>query len=270
MKSQDLRAGIIPTRLKNNDYERKTKKEYDTTDLIYLDSYEEQFEKNLNYNDRMIPATDHAKIHNVFISNDYKSKTGEHSCWWWLRSAYNSYYTYFVNTSGDWNTRYSRYQNLGLRPALHYNLPSNISARSAFRIFNREKSENKSDDFEFDVRHVKDEDGNTIYHCLLLGERSITKADEELSNELESLYHGGKLKEGIIATGRWYTDNGQKGYKKDFAGVHSPEFEYKGNKYVREISYPEEDSTSRNFTDGTKLGKAGRVIWIKVDYKKLG
>lgn len=102
-------------------------------------------------------------------------------------------------------------------------------------------------------------------HCLQLGERPKTKVNEKLSTILESLYNRGKLKEGITATGRWYTDNGQKTTRKDFAGIHSAEFEYEGDRYVREISNPDEDSITEVFSDGTQIGKRGEVKWLKVE-----
>ena len=102
MKKQDLRVGIIPRRLKNNDSNRNIKKEYDTVDLVYLDSYEEQFAGDITDIDRRASATDHAKIHNVYISEDYKTKKGDFSCWWRLRSVYHRYFTYNVYYYGDW------------------------------------------------------------------------------------------------------------------------------------------------------------------------
>lgn len=166
---------------------------------------------------------------------------------------------------GDVNRSWSSDRSLGLRPALLYHLPSKISTRSALRFKNKQELEDKGDELEFAIKEVKDENDEVIYHCMQLGERPKTKASEELSKILERLYHGGELREEIKATGRWYTDNGQKEDYRDFAGIHSPEFEYKGNKYVREISYPDEDSTEMEFSDGTELGKQGTVRWIKVE-----
>ncbi len=265
MKIKDFRNGIIPRALKNNDCDNKVKKEYTTTDLVYLDSYKEQFGGSLTDMDRRASPTDHAKIHNVYISNSRQTKTGSNSCWWWLRSDGNRCTAYYVNNDGDWDNIFSSYMFLGLRPALLYNLPSNISARSVFRIFKRQKVEDKGDNLEYDIKEISDKNGEVIYHCLQLGERPKTKIDEELSKKLESLYHGGRLGEGIRATGRWYTDNGQKENYKDFAGVHSPEFEYEGEKYTREIAYPDLESSSRTFSDGTKIGEAGIVRWFKVE-----
>lgn len=93
MKIKDFRKGIIPRALKNNDSNNNVKKEYTTTDLVYLDSYEEQFGGSLTDIDRRASLTDHAKIHNVYVSDSYQTKTGANSCWWWLRSAEHRYNT---------------------------------------------------------------------------------------------------------------------------------------------------------------------------------
>lgn len=44
MKREDLRSKIIPTTIENTDETQKTGNEkFNTTDLIYLDSFNEQF-----------------------------------------------------------------------------------------------------------------------------------------------------------------------------------------------------------------------------------
>lgn len=256
MKNQDLRKGIIPRTLQNNDKNGYVKKEYETTDLVYLDSYEDQAREDITDEERRVSATDHAKIHNVYMS-DCKTKQGKSSCWWGLSSLFNMTSVSCVLHDGNFNWYWCDDCTLGLRPALRYNLPSNISARSAYNTENEEKNETESDELQIELIGEN--------HCLQLGERPKTKVNEELSTILESLYNGGKLKEGINATGRWYTDNGQKRRGKDFAGVHSAEFEYKGNRYVREISNPDEDSIREEFSDGTQIGKKGEVKWLKVE-----
>lgn len=46
MKREDLRSKIIPTTIENTDESQNTgNKKFNTTDLIYLDSYSEQFER---------------------------------------------------------------------------------------------------------------------------------------------------------------------------------------------------------------------------------
>lgn len=125
---------------------------------------------------------------------------------------------------------------------------------------NREESEELK---QLDIREVKDTTGKTIYHTLQIGEYPKTKVDEDLSRTLESLYHGGKIQEGILCTGRWYSGNGQKEMFGDYAGKHSPEFEYQGQRYVRVVSYPSDKGN--RYSDGTPSGKVGTIRWAKVE-----
>lgn len=146
---------------------------------------------------------------------------------------------------------------------MHYNLPSNISARSALGFFDRGKNQTDNEDFEFDIREVKDEFGKVIYHTLHIGEYLGNKVNEELSNTLELLYNRGNLNQDLIATGLLYTGNGQKEDYKDFAGKYSPQFEYKGKRYARVISNPYNDNIE--YSDGTNSGNTGTVRWVIVD-----
>lgn len=169
-----------------------------------------------------------------------------------------------MDGDGDGNREFTANRSAGLCPSLHYHLPSDISARSALRFLKGQKNRDESEEPEqFDIREVKDTEGKTIYHTLQIGEYVKTKVDENLSRTLELLYHGGKIQEGIVCTGRWYSSNGQKEFFKDYAGKHSPEFEYQGNRYVRVVSYPngEED----RYSDGTPTGKVGTIRWAKVE-----
>ncbi len=125
---------------------------------------------------------------------------------------------------------------------------------------------------QLNIKEVKDVEGKTIYHTLQIGEYVKTKADEKLSKTLETLYNEGNVKEGISCTGRWYSDNGQKKRNKDYAGKHSPEFEYQGQRYVRVVSNPFPDSyvsrqlvSHAKYSDGTMAGKIGTIRWVKVE-----
>lgn len=49
MKREDLRSRIIPTTIDNTDESQNTgNKKFNTTDLIYLDSYNEQYDGKKN------------------------------------------------------------------------------------------------------------------------------------------------------------------------------------------------------------------------------
>ena len=264
MNRKDLRSKIIPTTIENTDESQNTgNKKFNTTDLIYLDSYDEQYNGEKTDEERRISATDYAQMNNAYIYDNYETRTGRQTTWAWLRSASLVYDVYNVDGDGDWNFKYAGDRTAGLCPSLHYNLPSDISARSALRFLKGRQTRDEREESEFDIREVKDTRGKTIYRTLQIGEYPKTKVDESLSGTLESLYHGGKIQEGIVCTGRWYSSNGQKGYDKDYAGKHSPEFEYQGQRYVRVVSYPygEED----RYSDGTPTGKVGTVRWVKVE-----
>lgn len=46
IKREDLRSKILPTTIENTDeFQGTGDKKFNTTDLIYLDSYDEQFER---------------------------------------------------------------------------------------------------------------------------------------------------------------------------------------------------------------------------------
>lgn len=271
MKREDLRSKIIPTTIENTDvYAGKENKKFDTTDLIYLDSYDEQYDGKKTYMERRISATDYAKMNNIFISEYYTTRTGRQTTDAWLRSPScpNDTVSYISSNGNDEDAFCLGWlpsdPTLGLCPSLHYHLQSDISARSALRFLKWQKNRNENEELEqFDIREVKDTKGKIIYHTLQIGEYVKTKVDEDLSRTLESLYNGGKIQEGILCTGRWYSGNGQKKESKDYAGKHSPEFEYQGQRYVRVISYP--DNERGRYSDGTPVGKKGTIRWAKVE-----
>lgn len=264
MKRVDLRSRIEPTTIENTDeFQEMGDKRFNTTDLIYLASYNEQFDGQKTDQERRISATDYAKMNNALTYDNYRTLAGQQTTAVCLRSAYDGLDVYCVLGKGDWNLRNSSDRTLGLCPSLHYHLPSNISARSASRFSKKRQNRLEDEDYEFDIREVKDTNGKIIYHTLQIGEYTKTKLDEDLSKTLESLYHGGKLKEGISCTGRWYSCNGQKERYKDYAGKHSPEFEYQGNRYARIISYQNDEKTE--YSDGIKAGKEGTVRWTKIE-----
>ena len=224
MKRVDLRSKIIPTTIENTDeFQNTGNKKFNTTDLIYLDSYDEQYDGKKTDMERRISATDYAKMNNAKICNSYTTRTGRKTTGAFLRTACNDYYVYCIGGEGDWTPKCNASRDAGLCPSLHYYLPSDISARSALRFLKGQKNRDKSEELEqFDIKEVKDAEGKIIYHTLQIGEYVKTKVDENLSRTLESLYNGGKIQEGILCTGRWYSGNGQKETYKDYAGKHSP------------------------------------------------
>lgn len=263
MKREDLRSKIIPTTIENTDeHQNKGNKDFNTTDLIYLESYEEQYDGKKTDMERRISATDYAQMNNAYIYNNYTTRNGRQTTWAWSRSAYDKYNVYYVYCNGEWNNLCANSKSAGLCPSLHYHLPSDISLQGKSKLLKNQENGSQEPE-QFDIREVKDTDGKIIYYTLQIGEYAKTKVDEDLSKTLESLYNGGKIQEGILCTGRWYSGNGQKEGYKDYAGKHSPEFEYKGERYVRVVSYP--NSKENRYSDGVPSGKNGTIRWVKVE-----
>lgn len=263
MKRDDLRDRIIPKTIENTDeYQDTGSTEFDTKDLIYLDSHDEQFDGKNTNKDRKIFATDYAIMNNVYmyIYNIQSTETGNGrgTVDLWLRDADDEYYINSINGYGEDTWEDANNRNIGLCPSLHYKIQSDM-VKQGFWTHKQTKNKNE----QFDIREVKDIKGKTIYHTLQIGEYPKTKVDEKLSMVLESLYNEGKIKEGITCTGRWYSSNGQKEDLKDYAGKHSPEFEYEGDRYVRVVSYP--NRSEYRYSDGTSAGRVGIVRWVKVE-----
>lgn len=160
MKREDLRSRIIPTTIDNTDGSRNTRnKKFNTTDLIYLDSYNEQYDGKKTDEERRISATDYAQMNNAYMYDGYTTRTGRQTILAWLRSAYTSYNVSSVSGDGDWQLKFTLNRNAGLCPSLHYHLPSDISARSALRFLKGQKNRDESEELEqFDIREVKDLD----------------------------------------------------------------------------------------------------------------
>ena len=91
MKREDLRSRIIPNTIDNTDeFQHTGDKKFNTTDLIYLDSYNEQYDGKKTDEERRISATDYAQMNNAYIYDGYTTRTGKQTTWAWLRSAYSS------------------------------------------------------------------------------------------------------------------------------------------------------------------------------------
>ena len=112
MNRKDLRSKIIPTTIENTDESQNTgKKKFNTTDLIYLDSYDEQYDGKKTDMERRISATDYAQMNNAYTYNGYTyngytTRTGKQTTWAWLRSACDRYDVYYMAGDGDWSLYY--------------------------------------------------------------------------------------------------------------------------------------------------------------------
>ena len=241
MEKRDLRSSIIPTVLENLDDKRETgNNDFNTEDLIYIESYDDN-------GDRLVinkfTCTDYAVMNNAQI-NDFFNKNKVNMAYKWLRTPYYKYNVYYSGGYGQATSTTS----IGICPALHFKIPvegdsflSNLNIR---KVFDERK---KCDDYILD-----------------LGEYPKTKVDEKLSSELEALYNNGNLNDGLICTGRWYSNNGLKDGSRGYAGKHSPEFEYMGKRYVRVFTIPNEGIDNR-YSDHSSVDEIGAIKWVNVE-----
>lgn len=265
MKRENLINRIIPTTIGNTDNSLKNGNEkFNTTDLIYIDSYDEKDNIKEKNKEREISATDYTIMNNAAIRYQDNNPTA----YIYLRSASYKDGKNVVDAIKNDGTKTSVSIDgdlISICPSFRYNLPTNISNIKKRRVlpFLKGKQQESFEKLEVDIKEVKDEKGKELYHTLQIGEYPQTKVDEKLAGTLELLYNEGKIKEGISATGRWYSCNGNGKKYKEYAGKHSPEFEYEGNRYVRVISYP--SCKDDYYSDGTITEKSGIVRWVKVE-----
>ncbi len=242
MAKTDLGKFIIPRKLSNTDENQEMgNAAFDTTDYIWL-PFDSEIE-DLSSRQRQTTATDFSVANGSSIWCSDEAPTGKKGpTSFWLRSAYSNYETYYVDEDGDRNFIYVKRSKVGVRPALHLNLPSIISAQSASRDFGK-------------LGVVKDTDGNVLYHTIEFGEYPNHRAKN--SDELENLYQNwiGRLKE----TGKFYS-----GYlADDDKPAKHEEYEYRGERYVRVKINRFEGGNF--YEDGTMVPDSGTYEWFKVE-----
>ena len=228
MATVDLTRFIIPVELDNTDENQKMgNRSFKTKDYVLLDSDDDI--KDLNSKERQTTATDYAVMNGALLRNKDTSFT-----WYWLRSAYSEYDVDNVSSDGDRHYFKAYYTHGCARPALHLNLSSIISARSASRDFGK-------------IGVLGDK------HTIELGEYPKSHAKNE--DELEKIFKNGSL----TKTGKKYT-----GYRKDDGSfAQNEEFEYKGKRYVRVVCKKYDDDS--HFSDGKNEPETGKVSWALVE-----
>ena len=233
----ELKDFIVRTRLDNTDENQKTgNSAFDTQDYVFFETYYEM--KGIDSDKRYVYASDYAVMNGAFLGGQRKSPKDRQSTWYWLRSAYSELDVSHVDYAGSLSIQIADRVSAGLCPALHLNLSSVISARSA------------SSDFK--IESFKDKSGKILYYTIEFGSYPQDKAKN--SGELERLFNAHKL----TPTGKTYT-----GYmKKDGSFQQNQEFEYGGKKYVRVIS-KKYDNDSK-YKDKTKAPENGTPMWAEV------
>lgn len=227
---------IEPTELDNTNENQETgDRAFKTKDLVYLESWDEV--KNGSNNDRVVYPTDYAVMCGACMTSDNTGPKFRKSTRYLLRSACSECYVKTVECDGIWNGKYPYRTSEGVRPVLHLNLKSFISARSARADFKVAG--------EVGVRGV-------VYY-IEAGQYPKTYVGDKLNKELES-----KISKGSISITGVYP-----GYMKgDGTYVENYEYEYKGQKYVRVLTNIY-DSDSE-YSDGTQSPK-GEYRWVKVE-----
>ena len=239
----ELKDFIVRTRLDNTDENQKTgNSAFDTQDFVFFETYDEV--KGIDSDKRYVYASDYAVMNGAFLGRQRKGPKDRQSTWYWLRSAYSKtsvYYrtsVYYVRSDGSLSSSGADSESAGLCPALHLNLSSVISARSA------------SSDFK--IESFKDKSGKILYYTIEFGSYPQDKAKN--SGELERLFNAHKL----TPTGKTYT-----GYmKEDGSFQQNQEFEYGGKKYVRVISKKYDNDSE--YKDKTKAPEDGTPMWAEV------
>lgn len=233
----ELKDFIVRTRLDNTDENQKTgNSAFDTQDYVFFETYDEM--KGIDSDKRYVYASDYAVMNGALLGGQRKGPKDRQLTWHWLRSAYTKIYVYKVRLDGSLDDNLANEGSAGLCPALHLNLSSVISARSASR--------------DFKIEPFKDKSGKILYYTIEFGSYPQDKARN--SSELEKLYNARKL----TPTGKTYT-----GYmKEDGSFEQNQEFEYGGKKYVRVIS--EKYDNDSEYKDKTKTPEDGTPMWAEV------
>ena len=234
----ELKDFIVRTRLDNTDENQNTgNSAFDTQDYVFFETYDEV--EDLSDNERIAYPSDYAVMNGALLRGEYAGpKKDRQPTWHWLRSAPSENYVYKVGYDGSLDIYGAYFESAGLCPALHLNLSSVISARSASR--------------DFKIEPFKDKSGKILYYTIEFGSYPQDKARN--SSELEKLYNAHKL----TPTGKTYT-----GYmKEDSSFQQNQEFEYGGKKYVRVISKKYDNDSE--YKDRTKAPENGTPMWAEV------
>lgn len=233
----ELKDFIIRAHLGNTDKNQNTgNSAFDTQDYVFFETYDEV--KDMSDDDRYVYASDYAVMNGALLSRIRKGPKNRQATWHWLRSAYSEDFVARVRTGGSLGTDNASVESAGLCPALHLNLSSVISARSASR--------------DFKIEPFKDKGGKTLYYTIEFGSYPQDKAKE--AQKLERLFNAHRL----TPTGKTYT-----GYMNDDGSFQqNPEFEYGGKKYVRVIS--KKYNGNSEYKDKTKAPENGTPMWAEV------
>ena len=139
----ELKDFIVRTRLGNTDENQNTgNSAFDTRDYVFFETYDEV--KDIDSDERYFYASDYAVMNGASLGGQREGPKDRQSTWHWLRSACSKNLVSYVNDVGYLRDGYPYTKSVVLYPALHLNLSSVISARSASRDFKIEPFKDKN------------------------------------------------------------------------------------------------------------------------------
>jgi len=216
---------------------------YKTKDKVFYDTLKDV--ENISDSERIAYATDYAVMNYGLLSNLVYGYKDKKPTWYWLRSASSGSTVRCVHFHGNHNGQNCSADFAGIRPNLHLNLSSFISAQK-----------NSPDFFKIEEKSYN---GIEDYHTLVFGYYPKTYVGNKLNSVLESYYSSKTLK----ATGRRWRKKWNGYQNDDGTFVQNEEFEYKGERYVR-VKTQKYDNNSE-YSDGTEASERGTYKWIKVE-----
>ncbi len=216
---------------------------YMTKDKIFFNTLEDVNDKLISENFSFV--TDYAVMNGAPL---FKNKHGtKNSTLYFLRSAHFDdsvkVVNAFMNAYSLISNVHSNCKEIGVRPSLHLNISSYISAIRESRDFSKIELQN--------TKFMKDE-----LYTLTLGELPKTYVGEKLNFILESDFNSHTIK----PTGK--TWNGYQ--NNDGTFVQNEEFEYNGSRYARVKTLNNFDGNSK-YSDGTKAPENGTYKWCKIE-----
>ncbi len=228
---------------------------YKTTDLVTTMLPQDLNQSDLVANRKSL--TDFAVANRGYGMNGYLTHDWRRSGGWWLLPEKigfdDSCAVDHVPASGALKGMYQVHADkFGILPRIQLKLPRKMTIDEISKEIG-------------EFKKVESEDGLAIYKKIKLGEYPKTKVSDELQKELEEKFNYGFLMEGLECTGRLFTTNGHTTMDyTNFLSKQNPEFEYKGDRYVRTtINCKMSDSI---YEDGrevpTTISKTG---WFKVE-----
>lgn len=254
-KKADLRKYLLPISVTS--YDKDNQKFVTTNDLVAIDAFENL--NNLSENERKSSLTDFAIDNNATMSSIYTDD---------LNLPTGIFYTsdnffpgeetddedvlMFVGYNGKYSPNHFKNQTLSLRPNLKFNLTEFAENEPNYADFCKIETQTRGSI----VR------GKKKVHILKIGEYPKSNVSEQEQIRLEELYNDGNLKDGIKATGRLFTSNGDT-KNSEFLSKQNPEFEVDGQKYVRTIAWG--NTQVCYYNDDSLSASTGAVKWKKVE-----